>query len=320
MRPVTFLLWALASTYLWIGCASEKRSEDDKTGAQPAGRDPATAIRPALSKRAIGTKVSKASRMMSIRALGTEVLDEGDHVDILVFIKDPMTGMEVTKTLLEDIPVALEGPKPDEIGVQVLPGEAELLALGQQSGTLQISLRNPDNTDKQNAPCRATIETLFTGQRTKALKMQRLQTIQLEAIRDEASGKEDAHDQKVRVSHRIHKRGRALVLPVMGAEMAANGDHVDILVTLENPKSKSPVAITAMTNLIVLSVEQGKICVLVLPQEAEILFLASQLGQLLLTLRNPGDLDEQSDHTWTNIETLLTGKRPILLKKRESTL
>ncbi|HOX46790.1 MAG TPA: Flp pilus assembly protein CpaB, partial [Myxococcota bacterium] len=45
--------------------------------------------------------------------------------------------------------------------------------------TLHLTLRNPEDIGGEEERARATIETLLTGERVKALKRQREQTIQV---------------------------------------------------------------------------------------------------------------------------------------------
>jgi pilus assembly protein CpaB len=59
----------------------------------------------------------------------------------------------------------------------------------------------------------------------------------------------------------------------------------------------------------------GTITFLVLPEEAEILSLATELGALTLTLRNPEDIDEQEARGHTTIHTLLSGERASILRR-----
>ncbi|MBN2494444.1 MAG: von Willebrand factor type A domain-containing protein [Deltaproteobacteria bacterium] len=60
----------------------------------------------------------------------------------------------------------------------------------------------------------------------------------------------------------------------------------------------------------------GKLCLLALPEEAELLFLASQTGSLHCALRNPDDIGSEEPRARATIETLLTGERVKALKKK----
>jgi pilus assembly protein CpaB len=144
-----------------------------------------------------------------------------------------------------------------------------------------------------------------------------------------------------RLSNIVRKAGRAISLDIAGASAVAGwvrpNDHIDILGTFQDPKSGQMVTVTLLQNVIVLAT--GKITgstniqaldigernyqsvtVMVLPEEAEIVVLASQLGHLHLTLRNPEDIGGEEERARATIETLLTGERVKALKrKRERT-
>lgn len=129
----------------------------------------------------------------------------------------------------------------------------------------------------------------------------------------------------------VQKKGRALTLDVSGSRMSVGGwvrpnDHVDIIGSFRDPGSGDQLAVTLMQNVVVLAT--GKITgttninllpegerdyqtlsLLVLPEEAEILSLAAELGSLTVTLRNPEDIDVQEERGRATIQTLLTGER-----------
>ena len=82
----------------------------------------------------------------------------GNSVDVLVTLTDPRTKSEVTKTVLEKIPVLATGteiqendkgdPAPvDVYTLEVTPEQAEKLALAATQGKIQFALRNV--TDKE---------------------------------------------------------------------------------------------------------------------------------------------------------------------------
>lgn len=115
-------------------------------------------------------------------------------------------------------------------------------------------------------------------------------------------------------------------------------DHVDVVGTFRDPEGQDLVSVTLLQNIIVLATgrysgmstyqtEEDKrythVTLLVLPEEAEILALASESGTLTLTLRNPKDLegkDASAMQLLTNTKTLLTGDRQeAARKKREAT-
>jgi len=145
-----------------------------------------------------------------------------------------------------------------------------------------------------------------------------------------------------RLSNIVRKRGRAISVEISGAQGVSGwvrpNDHVDILGTFLDPKTSQMVTVTLLQNVIVLATgvitgstnintldeaerSYGAITVMVLPEEAEIVVLAAQLGTLHLTLRNPEDIGGEEERARATIETLLTGERVKALKRqREQTI
>lgn len=129
----------------------------------------------------------------------------------------------------------------------------------------------------------------------------------------------------------VQKKGRALTVDVSGAKMSVGGwvrpnDHVDIIGSFRDTASGEQIAVTLMQNVVVLATGKitgttninllpesertyGNLTFLLLPEEAEILSLASELGALTLTLRNPEDIDVQEERGRATMNTLLTGER-----------
>ena len=60
----------------------------------------------------------------------------------------------------------------------------------------------------------------------------------------------------------------------------------------------------------------NNVSLLVLPEEAEILALASDLGSLALTLRSDEDVDPVENRGHATIQTLLSGERAKTLQER----
>ena len=137
-----------------------------------------------------------------------------------------------------------------------------------------------------------------------------------------------------RLSKAVRKRGRAVSMDVterssVGQWVRPN-DHVDVLGTFRDANSNQMVAVTLLQNVIVLATGQttsasqgarvarqyGTVTLLVLPEEAEILVLAQELGSLYLSLRNAEDISIFEERARTTIETLLTGERVKKLQQR----
>ena len=145
-----------------------------------------------------------------------------------------------------------------------------------------------------------------------------------------------------RLSTKVQKKARAVTLAVNG-ESAVGGwvrpnDHIDLIGSFKDPQSNEPVAVTLMQNLIVLAtgkitgttninlIPEGQraynnVSVLVVPEEAEILVLAQDLGKLTMTLRNDDDLDVMEERGRATIGTLMSGERTrVLQQKRYNTI
>jgi pilus assembly protein CpaB len=67
--------------------------------------------------------------------------------------------------------------------------------------------------------------------------------------------------------------------------------------------------------------EYANVSLLVIPEEAEILVLAQELGALTLSLRNEDDIDVLEERGRATINTLLSGERTkVLQAKRFNTI
>jgi pilus assembly protein CpaB len=123
----------------------------------------------------------------------------------------------------------------------------------------------------------------------------------------------------------------------VGGWMRPN-DHVDIIGSFKDPQTNEPVAVTLMQNVNVLATGKitgttnvnlipeserayGHVSLMVLPEEAEILTLAQELGGLTFTLRNEDDLDVLEQRGRATLNTLLSGERTkVLQMKRFNTI
>jgi pilus assembly protein CpaB len=133
----------------------------------------------------------------------------------------------------------------------------------------------------------------------------------------------------------ISPGGRAVTVDVQ--EKSAVGlwvrpsDHVDVIGSFRDPSSQDLKAFTLLQNVVVLatgritanttyvSEEQKRfqtVTLLVLPEEAEILALGQELGQITLLLRNPADLDLQEKRTVLDQKALLSGERAGELQRK----
>ncbi len=145
-----------------------------------------------------------------------------------------------------------------------------------------------------------------------------------------------------RLSTKVQKKARAITIDA-GKTTAVGGwvrpnDHVDVIGTFKDPQTNESVAVTLLQNVIVLATgkitgttnvnlipenqrEYNSVSLLVIPEEAEILTLATDLGSLILSLRNEDDVDVLEERGRATINTLLSGERTrVLQQKRFSTI
>jgi pilus assembly protein CpaB len=135
---------------------------------------------------------------------------------------------------------------------------------------------------------------------------------------------------------------RAITLDASGSKMGVGGwirpnDHIDLLGTFRDPNTAEQTSVTLMQNVMVIAAgkltgntnvnllpenarEFSSLTLLVLPEEAEILSLASDLGSLTATLRNPADIDTLEARGRTTLATLLTGVRETEFIRRRAHL
>src|SRR5437868_1634689 len=140
-----------------------------------------------------------------------------------------------------------------------------------------------------------------------------------------------------RLSTKVQKKARAITVEA-GKTTAVGGwvrpnDHVDLIGTFKDPQTNESVAVTLLQNVIVLAtgkitgttnvnlIPEGQrnysdISLLVIPEEAEILVLAQELGNLTLSLRNEDDVDIIEERGRATISTLLSGERTRVLEKK----
>lgn len=128
----------------------------------------------------------------------------------------------------------------------------------------------------------------------------------------------------------VQRKGRAVSIRVSPESSVHHwvepSDRVDIIGTFRDPRSGELTSITLLQNVIVLATgriggqtnrrllseaEQAynTVTVHVLPEAAEMLVLAQELGTLYLSLRNPEDNDILDVGGKTTMTTLLTGER-----------
>jgi len=144
-----------------------------------------------------------------------------------------------------------------------------------------------------------------------------------------------------RLSTKVMPRTRAFTIEA-GKNVAVGGwvrpnDHVDVIGTFRDPQTNEQVAVTLLQNVIILATgkitgttnvnlipesqrDYQNVSLLVIPEEAEILVLATELGQLTLSLRNEDDVDVIEDRGRATIHTLLSGERTRQLQERRQSI
>ena len=133
----------------------------------------------------------------------------------------------------------------------------------------------------------------------------------------------------------INPKGRAVTIDVqernaVGLWVRPN-DHVDVIGSFRDHDTQALRTVTLLQNVVVLATGRvtansthvadedrrfQTVTVLVLPEEAEILTLAQEMGTLTLLLRNPEDLDTQEKRSVVDARTVLTGERAQELQQK----
>jgi pilus assembly protein CpaB len=133
-----------------------------------------------------------------------------------------------------------------------------------------------------------------------------------------------------RLSSRVQRQARAVTIEVsqkssVGGWIRPN-DHVDVIGTFRDPQNGENAAMTVLQNVVVLATgkltaassatfasenqrDYSNVTLLVVPEEAEILAFAAELGTLSLSLRNQEDTEVSEERDRTNLETLISGER-----------
>jgi pilus assembly protein CpaB len=144
-----------------------------------------------------------------------------------------------------------------------------------------------------------------------------------------------------RLSAKVQKKARAVTIAATGPAAVGGwvrpNDHVDLIGTFKDPSTGEQVAVTLMQNVIVLATGKitgttninlipenernyANVSLLVLPDEAEILVLAQDLGALTMSLRNEDDIEQGlEDRGRATINTLLSGERTKMLQQKRLT-
>jgi pilus assembly protein CpaB len=126
----------------------------------------------------LSTKIQKKTRAVTVDANGKKAVGgwvrPNDHVDLIGTFKDPDSGELVAVTLLQNVNLVKENDREyRDVSLLVIPEEAEILVLASELGDLSMVLRNEDDVDVLEERGRATIKTLLSGERTRAMQEKR---------------------------------------------------------------------------------------------------------------------------------------------------
>ncbi len=149
------------------------------------GASPAAAPEPALapadgSAGPVSTLVQRKGRAVTLSVSGAENLRMNDHVDLLAVAPDPQTKEWAAVTHAQNV-VVLNPGRPEPVAANeafplrrvtflMLPEEAETALLAARVGGLHVTVRNREDLDVQEERGRATVHSLFSGERIRALE------------------------------------------------------------------------------------------------------------------------------------------------------
>jgi pilus assembly protein CpaB len=133
-------------------------------------------------------------------------------------------------------------------------------------------------------------------------------------------------------------RGARVITIEAGKTSAVGGwvrpnDHIDVIGTFKDPQTNDTIAVTILQNVVVVATgkisgttnpnlipesqrEYSTISLLVIPEEAELLTLATEVGSLNLTLRNDSDVTLLASRDGVGPITLLDGRRRQAIEEK----
>ncbi len=121
----------------------------------------------AENKRALTVRVDDVTGVAGF-------IHPGDRVDVLADLKVPKTEDNISKTILQNIPVLTTGQiweeqkgdrKPvvvNTVTLELSPGQSEVLTLASNNGKIRLALRNPGNKG-EDATSGITVSQLING-------------------------------------------------------------------------------------------------------------------------------------------------------------
>jgi pilus assembly protein CpaB len=124
--------------------AIKKKDQIRRTDILAEGEIPTLAIKVRPGMRAVAIGASE------IIAVGTSI-QPGDRVDIIATYQDPKTRQEMTKIILQNVPILMvnrgktsaddKGGANSSMTLEVTPEQTELVTAAERSGTLRVTLR-----------------------------------------------------------------------------------------------------------------------------------------------------------------------------------
>jgi len=140
-----------------------------------------------------------------------------------------------------------------------------------------------------------------------------------------------------RLGNVVNKNFRAVTIKTSDTSAVGQfihpNDQVDVVGIFQDPDTREQVSVTLLQNVLVIAtgkisgntkrnllrseeLDYNHVTLMVLPEEAEILLLAQNLGALNLILRNPMDSTILEEKGRVSIRTLMTGERTTQLNKK----
>jgi pilus assembly protein CpaB len=133
-----------------------------------------------VTNPAISALVVKKARAVTLSVSGAENLHLADHVDLLAAVRDPVSNEWVATTQAQNVIVLSPGklePAPGgeafplrRVTFLLLPEEAEVSLVAVRLGGLHVMVRNPEDLDVRDERGRATVNTVLSGERNRALE------------------------------------------------------------------------------------------------------------------------------------------------------
>jgi Flp pilus assembly protein CpaB len=275
----------------------------------------------------LSAKVEKKSRSLTVSMAGCEGVRPGDHLDVIVSLREPendegiaFTSIQNARVLAADPPSspailapvaarstvrgAVPAPRASlrRITLELLAKDAQIAVEAARTGELHCARRAPGDVAPAAGAGRASARELVSPPENR-----------------------DRPDGGPRPSHGPLVPGlRAISLPVGGAEKAREGDLVDVALTTRDPLNGEAVTILLLQAAPVLAVwpiapevaasvapgtegPTAQVELLVSTRDAEGAVAGLRAGLAHALLRNPGDLEVEPEHRRAAPSSVLGG-------------